>query len=105
MPKDGSTVTVRTKYINGMRDTFETLYVFHRTEYYSQHRVDTVSFALSVLLISQIETPPPPSPPPPPELTAVTHRNSAEVKFTLEQTTKAQRGSRGIALLFLYPRG
>jgi hypothetical protein len=27
-----------------------------------------------------------------------------KVKFTLEQTTKAQRGSRGIALLFLYPR-
>jgi hypothetical protein len=24
-----------------------------------------------------------------------------KVKFTLEQTTKAQRGSRGIALLFL----
>ena len=27
-----------------------------------------------------------------------------KVKFTLEQTTKAQRGSIGIALLFLYPR-
>jgi len=26
------------------------------------------------------------------------------VKFTLEQATKPQRGSRGIALLFLYPR-
>ena len=26
------------------------------------------------------------------------------VKFTLEQATKAERGSRGIALLFLYPR-
>jgi uncharacterized OsmC-like protein len=27
-----------------------------------------------------------------------------EVKITPEQATKAQRGSRGIALLFLYPR-
>jgi hypothetical protein len=26
-----------------------------------------------------------------------------KVKFTLEQATKAQRGSRGIALLFVYP--
>jgi len=25
----------------------------------------------------------------------------SKVKFTLEQTTKAQRGSRGVALLFL----
>ena len=28
-----------------------------------------------------------------------------KVKFTLEQATKAQTGSRGIALLFLYPWG
>jgi hypothetical protein len=28
-----------------------------------------------------------------------------KVKFTLEQATRAQKGSRGIALLFLYPRG
>jgi len=27
-----------------------------------------------------------------------------KLKFTLEQATKAQRGSRGIALLFLLPR-
>ena len=27
-----------------------------------------------------------------------------KVKFTLEQATKARRGSRGIALLFLQPR-
>ena len=27
-----------------------------------------------------------------------------KVKFALEQATKAQRGSRGIAVLFLYPR-
>jgi len=27
-----------------------------------------------------------------------------QVKFTLEQAMKAQRGSRGIALLFLLPR-
>jgi hypothetical protein len=27
--------------------------------------------------------------------------NKVEVKFTLEQATKAQRGSRGIAVLFL----
>ena len=27
-----------------------------------------------------------------------------KVKFTLEQATKAQRGSRGIAVLFLQPR-
>jgi len=27
-----------------------------------------------------------------------------KVKFTLEQATKTQRGSRGITLLFLYPR-
>jgi hypothetical protein len=26
-----------------------------------------------------------------------------KVKFSLEQAMKAQRGSRGIALLFLYP--
>jgi len=26
---------------------------------------------------------------------------NAKVKFTVEQTTKAQRGSRGIAVLFL----
>ena len=28
-----------------------------------------------------------------------------KVNFTLEQATKAQRGSRSIALLFLQPRG
>jgi len=34
-----------------------------------------------------------------------THRNyTAKVKFTPEQATKAQRGSRGIVVLFLYPR-
>ena len=27
-----------------------------------------------------------------------------KVKFTLEEATKAQRGSRDIALLFLWPR-
>jgi hypothetical protein len=27
-----------------------------------------------------------------------------KVKFTIEQATKAQKGSRGIALLFLQPR-
>ena len=84
-----------------MRDAFETVYVFDRIAYYSQHRVDTFSFAPAVLLNSQIEISPPP--PPPPVLTAITHKNS--VKVTLEQATKAQRGSRGIILLFLYPRG
>jgi hypothetical protein len=31
-------------------------------------------------------------------------RKTTNPKFTLEQPTKAQRGSRGIALLFLYPQ-
>jgi hypothetical protein len=30
-----------------------------------------------------------------------TERRKVNVKFTLEQATKAQRGSRGIALLFI----
>jgi hypothetical protein len=29
------------------------------------------------------------------------HKYRVKVKFTLEEATKAQRGSRGIALLFL----
>jgi len=33
--------------------------------------------------------------------TGKVYRNIAKVKFTPEQTTKAQRGSSGIALLFL----
>jgi hypothetical protein len=41
-------------------------------------------------------------------MTEVDGRNKSRikvnVKFNLEEATKAQRGSRGIALLFLYPR-
>jgi hypothetical protein len=37
--------------------------------------------------------------------TTVKVKVKVQVKFTLEQTTKAQRGSRGIVLLFLWPRG
>jgi hypothetical protein len=36
--------------------------------------------------------------------TEVKVKVKVKVKFTLEQATKAQRGSRGISLLFLQPR-
>jgi hypothetical protein len=39
--------------------------------------------------------------PPPPRFYPL---KKVEVKFALEQAIKAQRGSRGIALLFLSPR-
>jgi hypothetical protein len=38
-------------------------------------------------------------------LKVLIHKVKVKVKFTLEQTTKTQRGSRGIAILFPQPRG
>jgi hypothetical protein len=37
-------------------------------------------------------------------MTGVTFNKQVKVNFTPEQATKAQRGSRGIALLFLQPQ-